>query len=154
LVSRFGKGRLVDDLRPHDFAALRKHMAVKWGAYRLANVIQYVRSVFKHAFDAELIDRPIRFGPAFKRPSKKVVRLHRAEQGPKLFTPDEVRRTIDAAGPAMRAMILLGVNCGFGNSDCGRLSRSAVDLETGWIDYPRPKTGIARRCPLWPETVT
>jgi hypothetical protein len=21
------------------------------------------------------------------------------------------------------------------------------------IDYPRPKTGIARRCPLWPETV-
>src|SRR5262249_49245353 len=70
------------------------------------------------------------------------------------FTPDEVRRTIDAAGPAMRAMILLGVNCGFGNSDCGRLSRSAVDLETGWIDYPRPKTGIARRCPLWPETVT
>jgi len=21
------------------------------------------------------------------------------------------------------------------------------------IDYPHPKTGIARRCPLWPETV-
>src|SRR5262249_27013399 len=30
---------------------------------------------------------------------------------------------------------------------------SAVNLETGWIDFPRPKTGVQRRCPLWPETV-
>jgi integrase len=29
----------------------------------------------------------------------------------------------------------------------------AVDLDKAFIDYPRPKTGIARRCPLWPETV-
>jgi integrase len=28
-----------------------------------------------------------------------------------------------------------------------------LDLERAWVDYHRPKTGIARRCPLWPETV-
>jgi integrase len=50
-------------------------------------------------------------------------------------------------------MILLGINCGFGNSDCGNLPLSAVNLEARMIDFPRPKTGIARRCPLWPETV-
>src|SRR5262249_46636029 len=66
---------------------------------------------------------------------------------------DEIRRLLGAAGPAMKAMILLGVNCGFGNADCGNLPLAALDLENGWIDYPRPKTGIPRRCPLWPETV-
>src|SRR5262249_36753047 len=44
-------------------------------------------------------------------------------------------------------------NCGFGNADCGRLPRTALALEGGWVDYPRPKTGIPRRCALWPETV-
>src|SRR5262249_8239144 len=29
----------------------------------------------------------------------------------------------------------------------------ALDLEGGWANYHRPKTGITRRCPLWPETV-
>src|SRR4029078_13539760 len=29
----------------------------------------------------------------------------------------------------------------------------ALDLENGWINYHRPKTGIDRRCPLWPETI-
>jgi integrase len=153
IVVRFGKSRLLDDLRPADFAALRKSMAAKWGAYRVGNVIQYVRSLFKHAFDAELIDRPVRFGPGFKRPSKKVIRLHRAEQGPKMFTADEVHRMIAAAGLPLKAMILLGINCGFGNSDCGNLPLSVVDLDNAMIDFPRPKTGIARRCPLWPETV-
>ena len=75
-------------------------LAAKWGPVRLGNPIQYVRSVFKYAYDAGLIDRPVRFGPGFKRPSKKTLRLHRAKQGPKLFTADEVRRLIDAAGTA------------------------------------------------------
>jgi integrase len=57
------------------------------------------------------------------------------------------------AGEALRAMVLLGINCGMGNSDCGNLPLSAVDLEAGWLDYPRPKTGVSRRAPLWPETV-
>ena len=50
-------------------------------------------------------------------------------------------------------MILLGINCGFGPADCSRLTIDAVDLDGGWIDFARPKTGIERRCPLWPETV-
>jgi integrase len=49
-------------------------------------------------------------------------------------------------------MILLGENCGFGNADCGTLPLSALDLGRGWLNFPRPKTSIPRRCPLWSET--
>jgi integrase len=166
VVERFGKGRLVSDLGQDDFAELRKWMAKKWGPVRLGDFIQRVRSVFKYGYDAELIDTPVRFGPGFARPTKKTLRLARAARGPKMFEAAEVRAlvngaTVDGKGgavqvtptPAMKAMVLLGVNCGFGNADCGTLPLSALDLDGGWISYHRPKTGVNRRCPLWPETV-
>ncbi len=153
LIAWLGKRRIVVDLAPDDFAPLRTRMTEKWGPVRVSNAIQRVRSVFKHAYDAGLIDRPVRFGPGFKRPSKKTLRLHRAQQGAKLFTGDEIQRLLAAAGQPIKAMILLGINCGFGNADCGSLPLSALNLERGIIDYPRPKTGMPRRCPLWPETV-
>jgi integrase len=83
-----------------------------------------------------------------------------------MFEAEEVRRLVNGGTiekgemkvtirptTAMKAMILLGVNCGFGNADCGTLPRAALDLDGGWVKYPRPKTGIPRSCPLWPETV-
>ena len=95
----------------------------------------------------------MRYGQGFKRPTKKTLRIHRARQGVKLFTAEEVRRLLAAADVPMKAILLLGINCGLGNSDCGNLPVSALDLGTGWLDFPRPKTGISRRCPLWPETI-
>ncbi len=153
LVSAFGKTRMVDDLAADDFEALRAGMAKQWGPVHLGNEIQKIRTVFKYAFESGLIDRPVRYGPQFKRPSASVLRRHRASQGPKLFSAEEIRRLLDAAAPQLRAMILLGINCGFGNADCGKLPMSALDLDGGWVSFPRPKTGISRRCPLWPETV-
>jgi integrase len=153
LIATFGGTRLVDDLAADDFEALREEMAKQYGPVRLGNEIQKVRTVFKYAFESGLIDRPVRYGPQFKKPSASVLRRHRAQQGPKLFAATEVRQLLDAAEPQLRAMILLGVNCGFGMADCGRLPLTVLDFDNAIIDFPRPKTGIARRCPLWPETV-
>jgi integrase len=153
LVAQFGKSRLMTDLGPEDFAALRNRLAKRYGPHGLGTTIQCVRCVCKYAYDAGLIDRPIRYGPGFKRPSKKTLRLHRAAQGPKLFTAEEVRRLIEGAGQPLKAMLLLAINCGCGNADCGNLPLSAINLDAGIIDYPRPKTGIHRRGVLWPETV-
>jgi integrase len=153
VLSSFGKARLVADLDPEDFSKLRAKLAKKWGPHRLKKAVQYIRSIFKHAYDSDLIDRPVRFGTGFKRPSMGVIRRHRASQGAKLFTADEIRGMLDTATVPLKAMILLGINAAYGNADCGNLLLSVVDLERGIIDYPRPKTGIPRRCPLWPETI-
>jgi integrase len=109
--------------------------------------------VFKYAHDAGLIDRPVRFGPMFTKPSRKAMRKARHAKGPRMFEAQEIRTLLDAAGTQVKAMILLGVNCGFGNSDVATLPRKGVELTTAWIDHPRPKTEIQRRVPLWPETV-
>jgi integrase len=45
------------------------------------------------------------------------------------------------------------VNCGFKAHDCAKLKLEHLDLSAAWINFPRPKTGIKRRCPLWAETV-
>jgi integrase len=153
IIAAFGKTRLVLDLRPDDFAALRRRMAKGWGPARLGKMITCVRCVFKFAYDSDLLDRPIRYGPSFKKPSKKTMRLHRAQKGLQLYKADEIRRIIAAADQPLKTMILLGINAGLGNTDCARLPLAALDIETGWLDYPRPKTGIARRCWLWPQTL-
>jgi integrase len=159
LVKTFGGTRLVDDLAADDFEALRDGMARQWGPVRLGNEIQKVRTVFKYGYEAGLIEKPVRYGPQFKKPSASVLRRHRAKNGERMLEAEELRRLLGcppwrpAAGAQLEAMILLGVNCGFGNHDCATLPLSALDLEAGWVNYPRPKTGIPRRCPLWPETV-
>jgi integrase len=50
-------------------------------------------------------------------------------------------------------MLLLAINGGLGNHDLAQLPLSALDLDAGWLTYPRPKTGIMRRIPLWSETI-
>jgi integrase len=166
LVAAFCKTRLVDDLAADDFEALRARMAERWGPVRLGNGITRVKSVFKYGLDNGLIEKAVRYGGEFKKPDRAVLRRHRAQNGERMLEADQLRAIVQGAlvvgddGPRLvwaeaqlRAMILLGVNAGFGNHDCATLPLSALDLGRAWVDFPRPKTGIARRCPLWPETV-
>jgi integrase len=149
----FGLNRLVNDLASDDFERLRTCVAKALGPVALGNEIQRVRTVFKYADDEGLIERPIRYGSTFRKPSKNVLRKARQAKGIRMFEAQEIRDMLAKAGVPLRAMIFLGINCGFGNSDCGNLPLSALDLERGWLNFARPKTGIERRCPLWPETV-
>ena len=110
--------------------------------------------IFKYAHENGLIERPIQFGPEFKESPQKVFRQAKAAKGERLFEAAQIRAMLKSAAQRLRAMILLGVNCGFGNTDIARLPKSAIDLDGGWIEFPRPKTAIKRRCPLWQETIT
>lgn len=43
-----------------------------------------------------------------------------------MFEAAELRRIIAAAKQPLGAMVLVGINCGFGNSDCATLPKSAA----------------------------
>ena len=66
-----------------------------------------------------------------------------------MFEADELRKIIDTAATPLRAIVLLAINCGPGQSDIAALPISAVDLKRSWVNVPRPKTAVERRCPLW-----
>lgn len=152
LVAEFGPDRLVTDLCAADFLTLRTKLAAGWSPVTLANEVQRVRSILSFAWQVELLDKPVRFGPSFRKPSARILRQHRQAQGRRLFSPEDIRDLLDIASPELRAMVLLAVNCGFGNRDCAALPISRVDLQSPWLEYPRPKTSVERRLWLWSET--
>ena len=151
IVEHFGRDRPISDLRPDDFGRLCAEMARRYGPVTLRSRMQVVRVVFNFAFGSHLFDRPVNYGQEFQKPSKKTVRLAKAEQGLRMFEPHELRRTLDVATFTHRAMILLGVNAGLGNTDVGRMRFSHIDLDAGWLNYPRQKTGVVRAAPCGPR---
>jgi integrase len=104
----------------------------------------------KWAWESEHIEQMPRFGPDFKGASKKQQRLQKARAGKKLASRDDLHKLINAADPQWKAIILLCINGGLGNSDIARIK--VHDVLGDWLDLHRGKTGVERRIPLWPET--
>lgn len=149
----FGKHRLVSDLRPDDFAALRLSIAKRCGPVRLGNEVTRVKGIFKFAVANQLIEKEVVFGTEFQKPRKEVMQKHKASRDKKLFTPFEIRQLMEARNFNLQVAVLLGINCGLGNTDISNLDQKHLDLDRGWLDYPRSKNGMGRRVPLWPVTV-
>lgn len=160
-----GLGRPASDLSPTDFELYRQKIARRGltgsgrglGVHALTRAITIVRSIFHYAYEINLIDKPVKYGQAFERPSAALKRKsrHASElaNGKRLFTAPEIQALLRVAETPVRAMILLGINGGFGNTDCAHLPLIAIDFEDSVVEFDRPKTGIERVVPLWPETV-
>lgn len=151
LVGVLGKNTTAVRLTAADFQRVRVAMTKRWGPVSVGNEIQMVRSIFRYGYEAGLLETPPRFGPSFKKPSAKVLREARAKRGLRMFERDELLAVLDHGSVNLKAMALLAVNGGLGNLDVGLLPIKAVNLKTGWLDYPRPKTAIDRHIPLWEE---
>lgn len=154
IIEHFGRERLVEDVRVADFDEYRVKVAKGRGLHAIGTQVTLCRMVFNFAYENELIEKPVRFGQNFKRPTKKSMRIDRSKKqqahGLKMFEADECRKLIESATRPMKAMILLGLNGAMGASDLAELPRDAIKGE--WLNFARVKTGIDRRIPLWPET--
>jgi integrase len=153
VIKHFGKEKFLGDIGPTDFEHFRASLPKSWSVVTLRNELRHAKVLFHYAYDADLISVPFKFGKNFTV-SEKSVRIDRAKRGPKLLEASEINRLIGLASPQIKAMILLSCNGGIGNTDLATISKKNIDLKRGWVVFPRPKTGIPRRFPLWPETIT
>lgn len=152
-----GKKVLVASLGPRDFERMRKKVAEGRGLKRQEKIIKATKTVFNFAYQSDLIELPVKFGPTFKPPSKSALRREKKAKPRSKLTADVVR-TIVADAPAMvKAWTLLGLNAGYLGCDISALEWSSIQaceaISGVKIDAPRHKTFIDRLAILWPETV-
>lgn len=153
LLKFWGKDRFVEDLRVEDFDELRADTAKRRKAVGIGNMVRLTRIVIRYAYEADLIDRPVKFGPTFKEPDKRTKRREKRAKGKRMYDAKQIRKILNSGHEQLVAMTYLGINCGLGNTDCSEITPKEIDLKKAWLDYPRVKTEIDRTCPLWPETV-
>ena len=58
------------------------------------------------------------------------------------LTWDQLEKLLSAADVTDSALLMLGLNCGFDNSDIGKLKLCDVDLENASVSHPRPNTDV------------
>lgn len=153
MTMQFGSKFPVGDFGPDDFKSLRQKLATRYGPRSLRKYITLARSLFSYAFDNHLIEIPVRYGTAFDVPSKKTIRLTRQGKGSRLVSAEDCQKLLSKADPQIKTMILLGLNCGYGQQDCASLTSSMLAVRPGWIEDLREKTATPRRAPLWKETI-
>jgi integrase len=144
-------------LRPEHFTAYMRHLADgrKLGRHSRKRVRAYVTAFLNYGAKNGWYLMPGTgadwIAPATDPDS---IRQAKARAGVKDFsdrilTGKELDKLLERSTPNFRAMILLGINCGLGPADIGRLRWDMLDLERGRLRFPRPKTGVNRVGYLW-----
>jgi len=140
-------------LTPAVFTDFYLKMVAKYAPSRYSKIITVTKSIFKWAGGQNgigMLTKIPSFGPDFKVAPVHDQRKQKSKGGKKLLTRDEMTALLKAADPKWKAILLLCINGGLGNSDIARIKLS--DVGGQWLELVRGKTGIERRIPLWPET--
>lgn len=146
LVKFVGPNRLVSDVSTIDLQSYRQRL-IKAGrtSHTINNHISTIKAMFNWASENEVVHTTPNL--------KAIKKIAHAKNEKPTFTVAQIQTLLQNAGLQMRAMIWLGLNCGFGCTDCAELKWSNLDMENRRVRFPRGKTGVDRNLPLWPETL-
>jgi integrase len=153
VLACLGRHQPINDLKPDHWRKLYLSISKGNSQVTIGNQVTRIKVMFNWLLKNRYLDREPHYGSEFTKPAKSAIRRARANSGKKWFSADELQKLLTTDHLVLRAMILLGINCAYGNGDCSQLQFDWVDLEKGWIQYARPKTGVDRRAKLWPETI-
>ena len=136
----------VCDVSTMDLQNYRKKLIkAKKSSNTINNHIATIKALYNWASDNEIVDSIPNL-----RAIKKVT-ISKTDKP--IFNMSQIEKLLRSASEQMKAMIWLGLNCGFGCTDCAQLKWKNVDFENSRVVFPRGKTGVNRNLPLWPETI-
>lgn len=147
LMSFLGQRRSINDISTLDLQNYKRKLQQHYNksSHRLNLHISNMKTLFHWAKKNDVL-KQIPNIDAVRR-SKLTNRQRR------IFTHEEINKILAVADTQMKAMIWLGLNCGFGCTDCSDLQWKNLDFTNARVEFPRGKTGIPRDLPLWPETI-
>jgi len=145
LARFFGPNRDVAEITALDLQNYKRRLTKAYAQNRTNLNLAIMKAIFHWAQKNDVL----KMIPNIAAVSKvKIVRKEKT-----VFTADQVEVLLRMASLQIKTMIWLGLNCGFGSTDCSELLWNHVNLEEGRVRFPRIKTGIDRNLPLWPETI-
>jgi len=145
-MSFIGQHRKIKEISTLDLQSYKRKLKCAYSsAHRINLNISIMKTMFHWARKNDILDSIPNIDAV-----SSVKSIHKQRH---VFTSEEIHRLINVADIQMKAMIWLGLNCGFGCTDCAQLKWSDLDLVNGRVKLARKKTGVARNLPLWPETI-
>jgi integrase len=144
-VRHLGTHRRFEELCPDLFTAAANHFRRTESDTRWNHIVSAVNAWLNYADEHDWIAAAPKTGPKWRKiPNAGAVRN-------RLLTVTELEALLQASGDQMRAMLLLALNGGMGPNDLCHIELRQI--RNGILDTRRPKTGVRRVLPLWPETI-
>jgi integrase len=139
-------GMIAADLNVEMFANWKISLRQRnFSVESINHYLNAVRALYRFGEDAGLIAK----APPLRRVKNEKRPIPGSVEKP-LYSVKDVDKLLKTADYQMRAMILLGLNCGFGPKDIEDLAWS--DINGDRVTLPRSKTGVCQTFLLWPET--
>lgn len=140
-----GPDRPWAEIVPADFSAYVRDLDEAYGVFNFNHHLAHLNAFWHACVLLGWIDREPNRGPQWRKQ-----RLPLRQREDVILSAAQVAKLLRQATPMLRAMVLFALNGGCGPTDCATLEWEEVD--GGWYDGTRRKTGIPRRFPLWPIT--
>ena len=159
-VSFFKPGTPAGGLKPEHFGAYMRQLVEKrkLGRHARKRVRAYITAFLHYGVKNGWLVMP-NTGTDWVAPATDPESMRQAkaraglqDYSDRIVTGEEINKLLARANPTFKAMILLGINCGLGPADLGRVRWNMLDLERGRLCFPRPKTGVRRLGYLWKKT--
>ena len=145
-ASHTGPSCWISSVRTIDLQDYRNMLIQKYGTPAGANLnIAIMKAMFNWARKNDVLQSIPNIDAAAK--------LRTIKKEKSLFNSTEIRQLATNASNATRAMMWLGLNCGFGCTDRAELKWEDLDLRSGRVNLSCKKAGSSRNLPLWPETI-